>query len=265
MRREILSLCAFLGISLLITSGCTSDLHSIEGRILFKVYEGHSSDDLEGQPRIILELRTEKIYCCCNNRIISDVTRSGGYIAVHLKGVLFPELCLTSLGPAMSRDFLDLPEGAYSLNFRQWSSSDKYTLTVRKDAIEIDPGVTNFTAAENLLFWRYPENSFAYYCGTMTETAWVCDDFLSHLIREIDLDEFCFPDYGKIPYSRSSQGHYYDAAARYFRYKTEDDFHRAGEVLAAYSREVIVGMEGIGLCLKNWKNKNYCSWLFQAP
>lgn len=255
--------CAALSIvCLFAASGCTSDLHSIEGRIFFKVYEGYEFYYLEGRPRIILEMRTEKIYGCCNNRIVAEINRSGNYITINLKGILFPEICLTALGPAGFRDFLDLPEGIYSLNLLKWSSPDIYTLAVREDAIEVSLGRSTFTAPDCTVFWRYPENSFAYYCGTMTETAWICDDFLIQLLRQVDLEEFRFPDYGEIPYARSSQGHYYDAAARYFRYKSEDHFNRAGEILAAYSRDVISRYEGIGLFLKNWKNKSYFSWLF---
>jgi hypothetical protein len=265
MRRHAFPGVVFSLFFLFSASRCTSDLHSIEGRVFFKVYEGRQNSYLAGRPRIILEMRTEKIYGCCNNRIISEITRSGSYITVNLKGILVPEVCLTALGPAGSRDFLDLPEGVYSLNLLRWSSPDKYTLTVRKEAIEVVPGLTTWTAPDWTAFWRYPENSFAYYCGTMTETSWICDDFLVRLLGEIDLEEFRFPDYGQIPYSPSSQGHYYDAPARFFRYQTEDDFHKAGEILAAYSREVTSGREGTGLCLENWENKHYCSWLFQIP
>lgn len=265
MRRKILLICALLGAYLLITSACASDLHSIDGRIFFKVYEGHELYYREGRPRIILEMRTEKIYGCCNNRIVADTNRSGSYISVNLKGILFAEICLTSQGPAGSLDFLDLPEGIYSLNFLEWSSPDRYTLSVKKDAIEVTPGGSYFTAPDCTVFWRYPENSFAYYCGTMTDTAWVCDDFLAHLLGEIELEEFRFPSYGEIPYARSSQGHYYDAAARFFRYQNEDDFNRAGEILAAYSREFISELEGTGLSLRNWKNRCFSSWLFRFP
>jgi hypothetical protein len=262
MRRHASAVAAFSLVCLFMTSGCTSNLQSIAGRVFFSVSEGYQNDDTGGAPRILLEMRTEKIYGCCNNRIISEITRSGSYISVHLKGVLFPELCLTAIGPAVSRDFLDLPEGVYSLNFLQWSSPDKYTLTVTKEAIEVVPALTTWTASDYSVFWRYPENSFAYYCGTMTETSWVCDDFLAHLLKEIDLEEFNFPDYGEVPYPRSSEGHYYDAPARYFRYQAEEDFVRAGEILAAYSKDVISSYEGTGLSLKNWENKSYLSWLF---
>ncbi len=265
MRRTALLICGFLGGYLLITGGCASDLHSIEGRIFFKVYEGYEFEQLEGRPRIILEMRTEKIYGCCNNRIVSEINRSGSYISINLKGILFPEICLTAMGPAVSLDFLDLPEGVYSLNFLEWSSPDRHTLIVRNDAIEVKPGLSHFTAPDCIVFWRYPENSFAYYCGTMIETAWICDEFLVRLSDEINLEEFRFPDYGEIPYARSSQGHYYDAAARFFRYQTEEDFNSAGEILAAYSREFSSEWEGIGLSLRNWKNRHFSSWLFRLP
>ncbi|MFZ2055556.1 MAG: hypothetical protein WAU81_15310 [Candidatus Aminicenantales bacterium] len=257
MRRHASAVAAFSFGCLFMASGCTSNLQSIDGRVFFSVFEGYQNDYSEGTPRILLEMRTEKIYGCCNNRIVSEITRSGSYIMVHLKGILFPEICLTALGPAASRDFLDLPEGVYSLNFLQWSSPDKYTLTVRKDAIEIVPGLTIYTAPENTIFWRYPENSFAYYCGTMTKTAWVCDDFLAPLSREVELEEFQFPAYGEICYPPSGQGHWYNASARYFKYKREEDFDKAGELLKTYSEQVISKYQGTDIYIVNWKNKHY--------
>jgi hypothetical protein len=241
-------------------SGCTSNLQSLEGRIFFSVREDFVNDYSVGPPRILLEMKTEKIYGCCNNRLISEIVRSGSFIAVNLKGVLFPEICLTALGPATSRDFLNLPEGVYSLNFQQWSVPDRYTLTVKKDAIEITPMLSTFTAPEYTEFWRYPENSFAYYCGTLTQTAWICDDFAAHLLGEIDLEEFHFPDTGEICYPPSGGGHYYDSPPRYFKYKKEGDFDLAGELLMTYAERLIIPDQGTALGIRNWKNKSYCSY-----
>jgi hypothetical protein len=257
MRPKVSLASGFLFACLLAAAGCTSNLHSIEGRIFFNVAEDYINGYSEGMPRILLEMRTEKIYGCGNNRIISEIIRSGRFITINMKGILFPEICMFALGPATSRDFLDLPEGVYSLNFLQWSSPDRYTLTVRKDAIEVVPGLTTYTAPEYTVFWRYPENSFAYYCGTMTETARICDDFLAQLLSEIDLEEFRFPDYGETCYPPSGRGHYYDAPPRYFKYRKEEDFDLAGELLKAYAERMITPNQGTTLWIVNWKNKQY--------
>jgi len=247
----------FLLTCLLAATGCTSDFHSIESRILFNVSEGYLADNLEAAPRILLEMRTEKIYGCSNNRLVSEVIRSGRFITVNLKGILFPEVCLTALGAARSRDFLDLPEGVYSLNFLQWSTPDRYTLTIRKDAIEVMPLLSAFTVPEYTVFWRYPENSFAYYCGTLTETAWLCDDFLAPLYDEINLSEFRFPDSGEICYPPSGRGHYFDAPPRYFVYEKEEDFDLAGELLKAYAERMVTPNQGTTMWIINWRNRNY--------
>ena len=262
MRRHASAVAAFLLVCLFIASRCTSNLQSIDGRVFFSVSEGFQNDYSEGTPRILLTMRTEKIYGCCNNRIVSEITRSGGYITVHLKGILFPEIGLTALGPAGSRDFLDLPEGVYSLNFLQWSSPDKYALTVRKDAIEIVPGLTTYTVPDYSVFWRYPRNSFVFLCGTMVETAWMAEDFLSRLQKIIRLEEFHFPDYGELPYPRSSEGYYNNMPARYFLYQTEDDFDKAGEVLRSYAQSIMANYEGVGISLTDWKGRFFYSWLY---
>jgi len=141
---------------------------------------------------------------------------------------------------------------------------DRYEVKVTKASIEVHKIFPIFTETEFEVFWRYPRNSFVYLCGTMTETSWICDDFLSVLLRGVDLEEFKFPDYGEISYPRSSQGHYYDMPARYFIYKSEGDFDKAGEILKSYNESIISSYSGVGISLTNWKNRYYYSWLFAS-
>jgi hypothetical protein len=144
---------------------------------------------------------------------------------------------------------------------------DRYEVFVKKSSIEVTGFVslfTKFTEPEFEVFWRYPQNSFVYLCGTKTETSWIGDDFLSVLLSEVNLEEFKFPDYGEICYPRSSQGHYYDMPARYFIYKSEEDFDKAGEILKSYNESVISSYSGVGISLTNWKNKYFYSWLFAS-
>jgi hypothetical protein len=86
---------------------------------------------------------------------------------------------------------------------------------------------------------------------------------LSRLLKEVDLEEFHFPDYGEIPYPRSSEGHYYNAPARYFKYDTEEDFDRAGKLLESYAESITVNYQGVGISLANWKGRFFYSWLFE--
>ena len=85
------------------------------------------------------------------------------------------------------------------------------------------------------------------------ETSWICEDFLDTLKTIIEIEEFEFPDYGKIPDPDSSYGHHYDSKTRFFTYKSEQDFDRAGDVSGDFTRRVISGHSGIGIYLLKWR------------
>jgi hypothetical protein len=207
-------------------------------------------------------MATEKIYACCNYRIVADISLRENNISVKLLGIHIPDNCLTALGPAFSEKFLNIHEGVYRLNFLYEFFMDEYLLIVTDSSIEVIKKKYQFTVPEFEVFWRYPPNSFVYLCGTTTDTSWICQDFIDTLLNEVYLQEFQFPDDGEICYPRSSMGHYYDMPARYFIYDKEEDFDRAGEILEAYTQMVVANYSGAGLSLRNWKYKKYASWLF---
>jgi hypothetical protein len=237
------------------------EIKPIEGFIEFSVLEKHKEYDTVCEPNIMLSMATEKIYPCCNWSIISDVTLQNNQIFVTISGIYIPEICLTALGPATSRDFLDIPNGEYSLYLSYRNTVDRYTLSVTDSYIETYNITTQFTTPKFKLFWRYPINSFAYICGTTTETSWAYEDFLDTLLSKIPLEEFLFPKSGRIPYPESGDGHNYDPPAKYFLYESEEDFDKAGEILEAYTKNVISSNPGISISLIGWNNKNFYSWL----
>jgi len=253
----------FLSCNILDSNRTGQELSPIEGNIIFFVHESYQDYNSVGKPRIILGLITEKIYPCFNYEIIQRVKLIGNRISVNLAGIYISDFCLTALGPASSSSFLDIPAGEYSLNFSYKNVTDRYSLTVTDSSIKLTKLTAQFTKPKFELYWRYPANSLAYLCGTTTATSWIYEDFLDTLLSKIHLKEFQFPDSGVMPYPRSSQGHYYDAPAKYFYYETEEDFDNAGEILKTYSHNVINQYEGIGISLIGWNNKKFYSWLFQ--
>ncbi len=148
----------------------------------------------------MLSMATEEIYPCCNWSIKSEIAVQGNKISIDFLGIYVPEICLTALGPATSTSFLDISNREYSLYFSYRNIIDKYVLTVTDSSNKITEDVSQFTKPKFKLFWRYPPNSFAYLCGTTTETSWIREDFLDTLLNEIDLEEFQFPDSGEICY-----------------------------------------------------------------
>jgi hypothetical protein len=259
-------LCVVLLLATRVT-GCNSsdapegNFVPIEGRVLFRVAEGYKSTDANCEPSIFLLMNTEKIYGCCNFEISSVVSRAGNQVSVVLQGIYEPSICLPAPGPATAAKALELAAGSYDLRFRLEDRVDEYEVTVTEDALAVREVAAGFTGPLTLLTWRYPRKSFAYLCGTMTETSWICGAFLDSLLSTGRFVEFAFPDSGSIPYPPASDGHYYDMPARYFRYETEAAYDTAGAVLGRYSREVVSQQLGVGLSLLNWRQKWYRSWV----
>jgi len=265
LKLKVLGVCAFIFfltifLSCKVDKPTNSEFLPLEGKIIFSLTEGYENYKIVSKPKILLSMRTEKIYPCCNYSIITRVLNLGKEISVVVSGVYIANVCLTALGPARYETFLDLPKGEYSLKFSYWGVIDLYKVIISNSSIEIVGKDSNFTRVEFPLVWRYPPMSFAYLCGTTTETMWICDDFLDSLQSNLNIVEFQFPDSGIIPYPTSSMGHYYDLPAKYFLYEKEEDFDDAIELLKKYGQEVIINYEGVGVSLINWRNKSYGSW-----
>lgn len=247
-------------VALFCVVNCGDDLEPIEGGIIFKIIETHPEQPCE--PVITLLMETEKIYGNCNNTIAADVSVDRNTIFVTLAGIRIPDVFLCMLGPATASALLPHAEGERTLYFVCSGYWDTYICEVNDSFINIEPLTATFTEADIDLYWRYPENSFAYLCGTTHETAWIYEDFLDTLLSKVDLIEFQFPDSGSICYPCSTQGHYVDMPARYFLYNTVTDFEQAGAVLEAYTNLIISQYSGVGISLVNWKAEIFASWLF---
>ncbi|MFC1726096.1 hypothetical protein ACFL4T_10755 [candidate division KSB1 bacterium] len=239
-----------------------NELLPIEGDINFSIREIHRNYNETSEPEIFISFSTEKIYPCCNYPIIFNPFKSAHHILLSLYGIEVPDMCLPALGPACGGYFLDIDNGKYNLCFRYRDIDDRYVINVSDTSIVITETEPQYTKTGYNVYWRYPPNSFAYLCGTTTETSWICENFLNSLKNAVNISEFQFPGYGQIPYPPSSAGHYYDMPAKYFYYEKENDFETAGEVLRAYSENVVIQYSGVGISLINWKNKKFLSWLF---
>ncbi len=233
----------------------------IEGNLLFNFSESYENYNKASLPVLYFNLKTEKEYGCLNYNISTDIKLSGNNLDVFIKGIQGPNICLTAIGPAVSSTALDLPAGNYKLTLHAEYFSDTYDFSVSDKSITIDQ--SNYTETKPMyrVNWRYPQNSFVYMCGTLTEDSSICNDFLDTLKSKINLQEFTFPDSGKIPYPTTSAGHYYDMPARYFYYKDETDFNKIGEILKDYKNKYLQNKKGYGIQIVNWLNKYLYSWL----
>jgi len=252
----------FLFLSCGIFDTTKNVLKPIEGNVLFSIQETYQDYNAISEPSIMLSLVTEKMYPCCNWSILSETAVRSNEISIDVLGIYVPQGCYTAFGPATYRSFLDISTREYSVYFSYRNIIDRYFLIVTDSSVKITEDTSQFTKPKFGLFWRYPANSFAYLCGTTTETSWICEDFLDTLLSEINLEEFQFPDSGQIPYPCSSGGHHCNMPAKYFFYEKDEDFDKAGDILRSYTQNVIMQYSGIGISLISWKNKRFDSWLF---
>jgi hypothetical protein len=258
MKRAASGVGAILALIVFCVCCATPAKSPIEGKVLFKIQEAYADENTE--PVMTLLMETEKVYECCNYGIENTVSMAGDGVHVDLQGIVVPGICLTACGPAFSRQPLVLADGSYALRFSRGFFSSNCSLDVTPEKIEIRAGAFDFVVPKTTVFWRYPKNSFAYLCGTTTDTAWIYDDFLAQLRAAVPLQEITFPDYGETGYPRAPQGFWNNGPAKYFVYESESDFDSAGDLLSTYAQQVISQHSGVGIWLLNWKNRSYRSW-----
>jgi len=252
---------------MILSSGCNISHKThlgqepINGKIQFSISESYEKYDVPSTPQIILSLKTEKIYGCMNYQIANTSTIKNGTVDVRISGVIIPEICLTALGPATAETRLDLPNGNYKLILHSGNFSNSYNLSIADRSISIDQSTYSETQPLYRLYWRYPPNSFVYMCGTLLQDSTISTDFLDTLKSKIDLQEFVFPDSGKVPYPTASDGHYYDMPAKYFYYKSETDFDKIGNIMKDYKAKYLSNKTGYGISIVSWMNKSFYSWL----
>ncbi|MBI1804763.1 MAG: hypothetical protein HY033_13565 [Ignavibacteriae bacterium] len=256
----------------IVLSGCDTgqgprnDIHrDIRGKVSLRIAEEFTRYDSASTPVLMLTMRTYDIYECFNFRIDYRLIRTNNEFDVTIFGVTAPSICLDALGPATSRDSFDVSPGEYHLAVHLHNMTDIYTVTVSESAVQLTAHDSSVSRPEASLFWRYPRQSFAVYCGTLTSTSWMCTAFYDTLIHHLPLQEIEPPNVGVWPYSLESSGHYYDAPTRFYRYATEADFDSAGALLKRFAKTVIDTNAGVSVWMQNWRNKEYFSWMLNSP
>ncbi len=151
---------ALLVAAVLLFDGCLDPEETpgrnvaLDGRVLFSITEGWSETGERGDYGIILNMETEKIYSCCNYRIITELDTSHRDIRMRICCIHIPGICLTALGPAKCGELLEIDNGTYRLAFRYNSLWDEYRLVVTDSVIEINGQPGEFTAPADTIYRR---------------------------------------------------------------------------------------------------------------
>jgi len=239
----------------------SSTLSPLDTKIDFKVIESYDNYETVSTPKIFIYLVSEKIYGCSNYSIVTNFNIYDKTIEVNILGIDKPNICLTSLGPAGGRINLGEISGISEIKFIGPGFEDKYNLLISDSLIILDGKETSNTKPLINFAYRYPKNSFEYLCGTTLADTSLCQHFIDTLKSVIDLTEFHFTDIAEIPYSKSSQGYYYNANSRFFFYKNESDFNKIENVMKSFKESYFPTDNGVGLSIINWMNKKFYSWL----
>lgn len=261
----------FFGVLFVLLSiGCdinnSETVNEITDMILFDFSESYSTEE-PSNPSIMLSMRTSESYPCINYQIVSNVSVHNSEITMIISGVLINDFCLDAIGPATKRHFLDLENGNYKLKIVHNKKSAEYAVSITTEAIEIEEVINNSNgnnihfSTNHRVYYRYPENSFAFIGGTNTTNTIIYENLLDSLKTKFQISEFSFPKDGNIPYPNSAQGHYVDYPSVYFKYQTDDEYQRIGEYIIYYSGKYIYSDTGITIYTINWKNERFMSWL----
>lgn len=233
--------------------------NSISSDVEFYPEEIFKSNEPE-LPELRLRFSTKEIFPCANYQIQLTTAFVDDELIVRFESILKPQVCLTAMGTATTS--ISLPENVKKLVLVNGQTVDVYDLSVSESKVEILTGKNNFTEILHLTTFRYPENSFAYVCGTNVDNTNLYDDFLKILSDSLSLTEISFDGEGRIPYPEMSSGHWVDFPSKYFTYENEAEFDKAGDQLKKFTQENIRENDGVGIYLTNWKNKSYRSWMF---
>ena len=263
--RKIINL--ILVLNFLFFSSCdildseNSTISPLDSKVDFKVIESYDNYETVSTPKVFIELITEKIYGCINYGIVTDFKIGDKTIDINIIGIDKPGACLTALGPAYARIKLGQLSGVYEIKIQGNEFVNKYNLLISDSLIILDGKETSHTKPLIHFLYRYPKDSFAYLCGTTLSDTTICEGFIDTLRSVINITEFNFSDIAEIPYPSSSQGHHYDANARYFYYESEEEFDKIQEVMKSYKQTYFPNDDGVGLTIINWMNKKFHSSL----
>jgi hypothetical protein len=234
-----------------------SSANSIASEIQFMPEEIYTDYSVVQNPSLKLKIITKEIFPCINYSIGTSEFINGTELIIRFDKIVNPGACATAIGPATK--YIDLAQNINKLTFINGKTIDKYDITIDSQKVKINLIKSHFTTSLYDTTFRYPENSFAYICGTNTTNIYT--DFLNILLANASLKEISFQGEGRIPYPISTSGHRVNHKTRFFKYTSFSDFESLGQTLTNYKNANITPNSGVTIALKSWNNSNHFSWM----
>lgn len=232
--------------------------NAIATDINFMPEEIYTTNEIQA-PILKLKLSTSEIFPCINYGISTTEFIKGSELIVRFEQIIEPEICLTAIGPAVS--YIELPQSVNAVTFINGSVIDTYSIDSNEEKIAITLIETNFTTSLHDKTFRYPENSFAYVCGTNTNNTNIYEDFSSIIAQNPDFIEFEFEGEGRIPYPETTSGNWVNHPSKYYTYTDAVEFNNLANIMNAYSSDNIEENSGVSISISSWNNINFYSWI----
>lgn len=232
--------------------------NSISSNIEFMPFETSPSNTVE-TPTLKLRLKTVDEFSCVNYGLITTEFINDDEFIIRFEEITEPTQCLTAMGPAVSE--INLTENIKKLVFINGNIIDIYSINIDNQKIDISLIENNFTTSLYDKTYRYPENSFAFVCGTNSNNTQLYDDFLTILLNNQELTAFEFIGAGRVPYPETSSGHWVNHPSRYFTYTNVSEFESLGQILSDFTDQNIIPNSGVSIRLISWDNRKHLSWI----
>ena len=245
---------------LILIAGCDiveppqHQINPLNSKIDFRVIEAYPDAEKPSNPQIYLQLKTEKIYGCFNEEIVTNYSKQGNSINVDILGLNTPDICPLALGPAQATIKLDSISGVYELTFNNTRNKffDSYNLLINDSLIIVGGKETQNTKPVDNFYWRHPKNSFEYVCTNNSIDPALCDKFISTLKKDISLREFNFPNFGVNPYrdwiSKDA------TTVKYFYYTSKQDVEKMRDIMPSFKSHYFPIGDSVNMIIITWRN-----------
>ncbi len=161
------------------------DKAEVGSDVQIKMYEDVSADP----NALMLQSTTEQQFSCSNYQLSATAQMTEESIIIDYTGIVVPNGCVTTQGPAFSQDYFTVEEGTYGLELTVDEELNEGTLEVNDSLFVIS--MTNNPSIDVLTdsLWRIPNNlywgSVTYYEQTHEELVSAFVDSLQQLPIEV--------------------------------------------------------------------------------
>jgi hypothetical protein len=184
---------------------------------------------------IKLYFESKEEYGDLNHYLMTTEFYDNEEMIIRFDSIYAPDYVYPMVAPATAK--ILLPENLTRIIMINGKTTDVYNISITGEKVVMTPVDTFFTFLKFPVTFRYPENTFAYFCHTYDYACdWVKESFYKILSDSLNASEYFFSGTGRIPYLTVHPGienYYY---TRYFKYSEEQEFDKAKTLLNSFQK-----------------------------